>query len=212
MGWSSVNKMRGESISDFMRSQVLKWKNSDQERIHYNVLDIAIVNLSECYAAVEQRDTKTGHVEVFAAVVKFHLTPKSHFNLTYKSMTEHEGPNISNCPERILEKLTSTDSEGAKQWRQRCADKIKTSKDFSIKTGDKVVFNQPISFQNGCSEKSFKVYSITGKRITLQADSEFNSFLAILSRDFIKDRFRSSGLSVYHGSSELLRSSSKPKI
>lgn len=85
------------------------------------VLDSAIVAAREYYAAVEHV-RPDGTREVWCAVFLLRFTPQARDGCTfgYKDMTEHMGPVVARCPERILSLLTETDNQHAVRWRERC--------------------------------------------------------------------------------------------
>lgn len=72
------------------------------------------------YAAARQRDG--GGVEypgqVFALVMPFSNDRNGYF--VYKMQDETMGPYDVRCPDRILDLLTRTDFEHAKDWRAKC--------------------------------------------------------------------------------------------
>lgn len=119
MGWLWTHKPRGMTATEYLihNSGALSWRDSPYD---YKVLDSAIVNLRTFYAAVEQvhRETKERHV--WAAVFLLGYAPKSEHNFGYKGMDETCGPCEAQCPARILDLLTETEYQYAKDWRERC--------------------------------------------------------------------------------------------
>lgn len=65
------------------------------------------------YAAM--RSTKTGKVWALVA-----LTDMENHEFGYKDMDETVGPCCYDCPNSILNLLSPTDSEYAKEWREKC--------------------------------------------------------------------------------------------
>lgn len=115
MGWTFQSKPRN------VREELdrgLTWENDSGKR---RVLDSAIVGMREYYAAVEHTKPD-GTREVWAATYLLQFVPRATDGLTfgYKDMTEHMGPYIWRCPERILALLTETDNEYANNWRAKC--------------------------------------------------------------------------------------------
>jgi hypothetical protein len=101
---------------------LLTWSDARGRR---RVLDSAIVRLRVYYAAVEHV-APDGARQVWAAVflVDFRRGADG-LAFGYKDMTEHMGPVESDCPERILRRLTplseADDPQGwARAWRARC--------------------------------------------------------------------------------------------
>ena len=68
------------------------------------------------YAAI--RDNRTN--EVWALVCLTGTTTTDYYNFGYKDMDESMGPYNYDCPDRILDLLTKTDSESANEWREKC--------------------------------------------------------------------------------------------
>jgi hypothetical protein len=120
------------SVTEFFLDHgVLRW--GDDNPHTYKVLDSALVNLTEFYAAVEMIHKETGVRRVWAAMIKvtFIRTRRASCqdeNFCYKDMDESYGPYYHNCPERILKLLTPTDSMHAQDWRDQCWAKIEAKK------------------------------------------------------------------------------------
>ena len=150
MGWTTFNKPKHISPSDYFR-------NSFSHEPNHELLDIAIVKRTQCYMAVKLKDTG----EIFAFV--YMLTyGRGQENFGYKDMTEFAGPNISECPKRILKLLSPLDAADDKngwaiEWRKRCWDKInsKTSNP-KVKEGQIIKLEEPINFSNGGGYQFFK--------------------------------------------------------
>lgn len=119
MGWLWMHKPKGMKVADFLinYSGALRWTDSP---CTYRVLDHSIVGLKTFYAAVEQVHKETGERRVWAAVFLLGYCPKSEHNFGYKDMDESMGPWETECPERILDLLTPTESGYANDWRTRC--------------------------------------------------------------------------------------------
>ena len=115
MGWTFQEKPR-DVRGDLDRS--LTWTNEDGAR---RVLDSAIVNRTEYYAAVEWIRAD-GSREVWCAVFLLKFHPKARDGLTfgYKDMEESMGPYAWRCPLRILSLLTETQNAYANAWRAKC--------------------------------------------------------------------------------------------
>ena len=74
------------------------------------VIDSALVG-NNVYIAYKHGE------RVFGVVI---LTGFSRHEFLTKPITEMEGPVVYDCPMRILNKLTPTESEYAMQWREKC--------------------------------------------------------------------------------------------
>lgn len=128
---------------------------------YLEVLDSAIVNVREYYAAV--KSTQTDSV---AAVVC--MLETSHGEFRYKDMDETMGPLYHNCPARILDKLTPTDSMIANQWRITCRAMLaKKARAAKLKTGDVIKLKSPLKFNNGKTWDTFMVKK-SGATVTFE--------------------------------------------
>jgi hypothetical protein len=115
MGWTFQEKPLNVKAE---LDGLLTWTSETGAR---RVLDSAIVNRTEYYAAVET--IKPGGArEVWCAVflLKFHPRARDGFTFGYKDMCETMGPYVWRCPVRILDLLTGTDNEYALRWREAC--------------------------------------------------------------------------------------------
>lgn len=115
MGWTFQEKPANVKAE---LDRQLTWTG---ERGTNRVLDSAIVNRTEYYAAVETL-LHDGTREVWAAVflLKFHPRARDGYTFGYKDMTETMGPYAWRCPLRILDLLTATENEYANGWRAKC--------------------------------------------------------------------------------------------
>lgn len=142
MGWLYTCKPRGLPIKDFF-----------QERFGEGVeiLDCA-AKFDAAYMAV--RNVREPE-KVYGVVCLIRHVPKDHYNFGYKDMDESCGPNVSECPERILDLLSPVEDlyphpqsrQWAREWRERCRACIERRK--SVKKGVRVRFSRPIHFQSG---------------------------------------------------------------
>jgi hypothetical protein len=83
------------------------------------------------------------------------------------------GPTIANCPQRILELLTTTTSENALEWRAKCWKRVNSLNAIpSLKKGVRFSLAAPMGFQNGDKVKDFVVLGSRGSRLML-ADQRF---------------------------------------
>lgn len=101
MGWTYFQKP--ENIKEWFTKE-LTW---DTETATNRCLKVAQVHLVEMYGAVETVNKATGERRVWAAVFMLDFLRKPAFNFGYKDMDESMGPVICNCPESILNLLTS---------------------------------------------------------------------------------------------------------
>jgi hypothetical protein len=144
MGWCSFHL--DEPVKDwFTRS----WKSNDL----YEVLEVALVKRTTIYAAVKEK--LTGDVFCVVYLVRW---SRDWFNFCYKDMTEHSGPNVHDCPEKIFKLLTpledNDDNRFAIDWRKRVSQLHKNRK---LLKGDCIVkVAAPISFNNGMEISYFQ--------------------------------------------------------
>jgi hypothetical protein len=106
--------------------------------------------------------TSTGERVLF--VVKTWRAPRSHFNFTYKAMSEDCGPVESTCPNKLLDLMGDAPNEHAQEWRDRC--RAYNARPKVVK-GTRVRFAHPITFQNGAEIANF-VYE--GRNTFAEAD------------------------------------------
>jgi len=146
MGWTSFS----------MREPVREWfkKEWDSPNSDYEVLDSALVKRNTLYGAVKKKSTG----EIFCAVFLIRWS-RDYYNFSYKDMTEHSGPGVCDCPQRIMKLLTplkdDDDSNGyAKDWRKRVEAYWAGRK--VINSGSVIKTENPVSFTNGYSYQYFK--------------------------------------------------------
>lgn len=169
MGWTCTYKAKEQSLTDFFINHgVLSW--SDENPNVYKVLDGALVNLSEYYAAVECIHKETGERRVWAAVILVTFHQDTHYNFCYKAMDETEGPCAYNCPGRILDLLTPTDYEYAIGWREKCRQNLEIKANgrkfiASLKIGSMVRMDNPIKFSDGYCSNELTVSRKEGKSL-----------------------------------------------
>jgi hypothetical protein len=157
------------------------------------VLDSAIVNLLEYYAAVERKHKDTGKVEVFAVVCKLY---SSRTEFGYKDMDESVGPAISNCPRRILELLTEPYNVFAQEWRDVCWARVQQREAVPpLKSGTELRFNPPIRFSSGAEKELLTVVSARGGGI--RCADEFGTGGFRLTRKFLETKVKSGGVVIH---------------
>ena len=119
----------------------------------FEVLKSSMVG-STYYAAVKRTrfatETEPEKSCVFAAVCLTSTNMKDYYNFAYKDMDETCGPCNYDCPKKILDLLTPTDSEYAKNWREKCYEKLKNKQDKNSLS--KLPIGSVIKFQNGRRE------------------------------------------------------------
>ncbi len=150
MGWLIACNATGKSPKQELAERLVDSAGK------YRVVDAAMVG-SIYYAAIE--NVADGYT--FAVVC---LT-RGGYNrpFGYKDMDEGMGPCESQCPMRILDKLTPLDhpawkgnTEYARAWRERCYNYHAARKAKGTpKPGQRVIFAEPIKFTNGMELADF---------------------------------------------------------
>lgn len=122
MGTTCTNKPKDMPLEQFfIEHGVLRWGDDLPHR--YTVL--ASGYKAPCfYAAVERVHKKTGERIVWAAVIKI-THGRGDYGFCYKDMSEDMGPYYYDCPAKVLDLLTPTESEYAKAWRAKCRERLK---------------------------------------------------------------------------------------
>lgn len=150
MGWTSFAKPTGKTprqiIIDELTSQ------DGQER----VLDI-VNSGGVAYVAFQTR-----HSTVISIVVLNRTTRAGEF--FYKVVDEDMGPVESNCPQRILDKLSPTDNAYALEWRERCRTNLAKPK---LVPGMTIEFKEPLRFTDGHVADRFTIVERTTVRSVL---------------------------------------------
>lgn len=89
----------------------------------------------------------------FAAVF---LTSREGGEWGYKNMDETMGPNEAQAPVRLIDLLSPTTSQWAKDWRQKCRDNAALAS-RTLKPGDVIRLEQPLRFTDGTERRTFRV-------------------------------------------------------
>lgn len=159
MGWTSYHASFYKNGKIDRKAECDSIMNCDMvgNKGRYEVLKSAMVG-STYYAAVKKTIFKTGDKpekeSVFGVVMLTSVNNKDYFNFSYKDMDESAGPGYYDCPKGILDMLTPTEYEWAKEWRERCYENIKKKK------SPDALSNPPIG-----SEIKFTLWDGTEKRL-----------------------------------------------
>ena len=122
MGWTgrwyygTTRKERLEKMTE-----VYNWED---ERKKVETIDAVLVGTT-AYLAVKVTNKETGESRVSASVV---LSRQESNELMTKEIGEECGPTAKNCPRRILDKLTPTESQWANEWRKACRERLENKK------------------------------------------------------------------------------------
>lgn len=159
MGWLYMQSLSGYSgPRQYLDAQF----TFTRPELTSKVLRSALVGMRVYYAAVEHVRHEKGERIVFAAVclVRYNPRDREGYIFGYKDMDETVGPNEADCPEPILDLLTPTAYPYASAWRARCRENLATRRTLAAKPsprpGQTIVFDQPLSFSNGCSSIASK--------------------------------------------------------
>lgn len=187
MGWLIGSRPAGP-VKEHMDAK-FTWST---ESITTRVLDSAIVNIREYYAAVERKHKDTGEVEVFAAVCKLHY---SRTEFGYKDMDESAGPAIRNCPRHILELLTEPYNAYAEEWRDDCWAKIRRLNDLPrLSVGTELRFSPPIPFTGGTVVEVLKVRDARGLSVRCSDEQGWGGYR--LTRKFLGEKLAENAVSI----------------
>ena len=106
MGWLFMKSLKGHSGPRQYLDAQFTWERSDKIS---RVLRSALVGMRVYYAAVEHTLPATGARELWAAVCLVQYNPRNRegYIFGYKDMSEAMGPYERDCPEPILDLLTS---------------------------------------------------------------------------------------------------------
>lgn len=121
---------RKAECDSLFNTDMVSWGN-DSVIGKFEVLKSCVVG-STYYAAVKRTkfatETEPEDSRVFAAVVLTQVNNKDYYNFAYKDMDETVGPYQYGCPKSILDLLSPTDNEYAKNWREKCYEVLRQKK------------------------------------------------------------------------------------
>ena len=96
----------------------------DDEYCRIRVLDSVVIAGRTAYAAIEWVMKDNNRRQVVGAVLRLeHASMPGGRTTIAQEMIESMLPSDTDCPERILRQLSSTDDPRALEWRQRCRDR-----------------------------------------------------------------------------------------
>lgn len=160
MGWLYMQSLKGHyGPRQYLDAQF----TFTRPELTSKVLQSALVGMRVYYAAIEHMRHEKSERTVFAAVclVRYNPRDREGYIFGYKDMDETVGPNESDCPEAILDLLTPTEYPYAQAWRARCHENLAARRALASKPsprpGQTIVFDQPLSFSNGCKLDRFEV-------------------------------------------------------
>ncbi len=153
MGWLYMSSMKGHRTpKQYLDHQL----THEGEAFNYKVLDSAVVSMKRYYAAVEKVEKATGTRSVGCVIclVNFNLRDKEGMIFGYKDMDETMGACETDCPARILDLLTPTDSKRAIEWREECRRRLCK---VLPKAGQMIVLTTPMQFNDKTTQSRFRV-------------------------------------------------------
>lgn len=175
MGWSTYHRRAGQTDLEHFQGEV---------RDGLKILDSTTIK-NVFYAAC--KDEQTG--EVFALVYLIQRTPRDYYNFGVKAMDETVGPCYYDCPARILDQLTPTESEYAKSWREECrktiAAKAAARSDApKVTDGTVIKMATPLNFRGGLTAQEFRLRVSGRTRRWLANPGTDDAFLCRLPQDW----------------------------
>lgn len=128
MGWLEYHATHYKNGKVDRKAEMDAIYNWEDDNRKVEVLKSAMVG-GTYYAAIKSFNKTNGYECVIAAVCLTSTNSKDYFNFAYKDMDETCGPYKCDCPKGILDLLTPTDNEYAKEWRKCCRENLAKKKD-----------------------------------------------------------------------------------
>lgn len=138
MGWDVTNVSPSTTTLEFVREELKRGSGKL----------IALAKGREASTYYAAWEHKPGHVMGIVYIAK-----RSNGQIASRIIGEDEGPHSYGCPKVILDMLTPTNSEWAKEWRTKCVEANAIPK---VKFGDMVKFDKPITFMDGSEYQTLK--------------------------------------------------------
>jgi len=174
MGWSTYHRAPGETDREHFQKELRKG---------VEIIDCTTVK-NVFYAAAKEGD------EVYALVFLIHRS-RGYYNFGVKTMDETVGPGSYDCPDRILDLLTPTDSKWANEWREECRKQNKAkaearakAKDNKVTDGSTIRLANPLNFQGGHTAQEFRLRVDGRRRRWVGNPGTDDQFLCRLPRDW----------------------------
>lgn len=171
MGWIYMQSLGGHAgPKQYLDAQL----SFEQAGGRNDVLRSALVRMRVYYAAVEHiANDGSRHVWAAICLVTYNRLAKDGFIFGYKDMSEDMGPCESECPMEILDLLTPTESENAKEWREKCrkfvARKAENAKKPNLKPGQLVEFEHAIYMTDRTTHKTLQVVRPENRRVIFRS-------------------------------------------
>lgn len=174
MGWITYHREPGQTDKEHFQ------KEFGEE---LEILDCTTIK-NVFYAATKYK--KNG--DVFGMVCLIQRT-RGYYNFGYKDMEESMGPCAYDCPDRILDLLTPTQSKYANEWRETCrktnaAKAEARAKTGTVKDGATIRVKHPLHFANGMEAREFKLRVNGRYRAWIANPGTSSQFVCRLPRDW----------------------------
>lgn len=127
MGWLEYHAEHYKNGKVDRKSEMDSKYNWEDESRKVEVLKSSMVG-STYYAAVKSFNKTNGYECVTAAICLTSTNNKDYYNFAYKGMDESCGPYKYDCPKGILDLLTPTENEYAREWRKACYENLAKKK------------------------------------------------------------------------------------
>lgn len=157
MGWTYTNRSDSQTDREFFT----------KEFSSCNIVDMSAPIKSTIYVVLEN---KKALGDLFAVVILTQWCRKDHYNFGYKDIEECMGPYSYDCPIRLLDLLSPTESEYANEWRKLCREQAKKTASIRkkmkmLKPGVVIRFPEPLKFTNRRRLREFKVEQYGKKKL-----------------------------------------------
>lgn len=146
MGWLEYHADHYKNGKVDRKAEMDSKYNWEDESRKVEVLKSSMVG-STYYAAVKSFNKTNGYECVTAAICLTSTNNKDYYNFAYKGMDESCGPYRYDCPKGILDLLTPTENEFAKEWRKACYENLAKKKNPNslgrLPVGSKIKYTLP---------------------------------------------------------------------
>ncbi|CCW17297.1 hypothetical protein EBBID32_16360 [Sphingobium indicum BiD32] len=181
MGWLFMpfTSMGGHASAKSYLDAQLTYENTieDDTKRGLRVLASSCPGNRTYYAAVqEMADGVPGSVFAVVCLVRWNPRSRDGHQFGYKDMTENAGPCEADCPAMILDLLTPTDHQYARDWRARCRANL-ARRARKLSDGDRIRLPEPMTFTDGNVAQEFIVCR-RGRSLVLR-DPENGGFYRI---------------------------------
>lgn len=146
MGWLEYRAEHYKNGKVDRKAEMDSKYNWEDESRKVEVLKSSMVG-STYYAAVKSFNKTNGYECVTAAICLTSTNNKDYYNFAYKGMDESCGPYRYDCPKGILDLLTPTENEYAREWRKACYENLAKKKNPNslgrLPVGSKIKYTLP---------------------------------------------------------------------